>query len=258
MTIAVALRCIDGVVVGADGAETFGSGAGQYTMEQHGRKKLHVTSHTIVTVSGFVGDAQRVTDVVSTQWKKNPNLHKAKAITIGRAISGAVVQDFQKTRMPITTNRTLPAALVACATKGGPVLLEYEPDGFQPEVKMEGDTWHACIGSGQRIGDPFLAFLARSLVNRKMPTVAQAKPMVYWTLQHACDVNPGGIGPPIQMAVIEQEPGKGTRKWRARELSASERDLARDNVQRLEEVMAGSWPAVGSSESATEVPEEAA
>lgn len=262
MTIAVGFLCTDGAVVGADGAHTFAVAPGVNTIEQHGKKKLDVSDETIVTSSGFVGDAQRVTNVVENTWKQRGGIKKAEPLRIGREFAAAVTKDFRNTGVTRSTHPqfpAFPAALVACATSNGPVLVEYEATRFQPEVKSIESTWHVCIGNGQQIGDPFLAFLATTLMQGTAPTVAQAKVMAYWTLRHACEVNTGGIGPEIQMAVIELATAASTAgrgNWRARELSGDEMSLVRGNVEAIKSVMAASWPAVAESDSASVVPEQ--
>ena len=143
-------------------------------------------------------------------------LAKQGAVDIGVALSATAREHFAGTRL----NNPRLSALVAGATYKGPVLIEFDYGAFQPTVKGHGsEPAYGCIGSGQQICDPFLAFLTKVLVANEEPTLAQAKIMAYWTLRHACDFNPGGISEPIQMGVIEERSGG---KYVARELRKDE------------------------------------
>jgi hypothetical protein len=74
------------------------------------------------------------------------------------------------------------------------------------------------IGSGQPIADPFLAWIRFVFWSNRLPTLAEGRFAVYWTLSHAIRTAPGGIGPPIQMAALESKEGNVI----ARELSKDE------------------------------------
>ena len=86
MTLIVGIKCSDGIVVGADGAATFGA-MGQQTIRQSARK-LNILSHRIIVgVSGPIGLGQRINGRISALYSdgklagKNP----VEAMTIIRA-----------------------------------------------------------------------------------------------------------------------------------------------------------------------------
>ena len=69
------------------------------------------------------------------------------------------------------------------------------------------------MGSGQPLADPLLAFVSRVLWNNIMPTVEIGKFGVYWALDHAIKLAPGGVGGPIKIAILRMREGE----WKAEE-----------------------------------------
>src|SRR6266852_5420843 len=70
MTLIVGLRCHDGIVVGADGAATYGS-LGSQTIRQATSKLEIVADRLIIGTSGPVGLGQRFHAELSDAWKGN-------------------------------------------------------------------------------------------------------------------------------------------------------------------------------------------
>ena len=66
--------------------------------------------------------------------------------------------------------------------------------------------WEA--GGGQQITDPFLALLRSVYWKDGPPNVQGGIFSALWALRHACEVNPGGIKEPINIAVLVREKGK--------------------------------------------------
>ena len=75
------------------------------------------------------------------------------------------------------------------------------------------------IGSGQPLADPFLAFIRRIFWRDRLPTKAEGIFAALWTLQHAIETAPGGIGDPTQMILTEKV---SNDQWQARELPQEE------------------------------------
>ena len=67
MTLIVAIKCTDGVVVGADGAAPLGS-LGQRTVRQPVKKLTILSNQIVVGVSGPVGLGQRITHKIGKAW----------------------------------------------------------------------------------------------------------------------------------------------------------------------------------------------
>ena len=204
MTVIVGIRCKDGIVVGADGSVTFVQGQ-QRTIEQPTKKKIRlIGGKIIVASSGHAGYAQRFHNVVESLWNNNEFSGKTP-MEIAKRLSIAGLADFQETQ----TRQLDLACLVAYVANKNPVLCELSSSvGFQPEIKEEDDIWFVSVGGGQSIVDPFLGFLRSVFWKDGAPKLREGIFMALWALEHACEVNPGGINEPITISVLEGKKGK--------------------------------------------------
>jgi hypothetical protein len=134
---------------------------------------------------------QRFFAVVQKLWDSKSFSGKSE-IEIGKILASAGIADFHQTH---AMNNLEFAAMVAYPANDQPSLCEL-PGGrglFQPEIKKVDDLWFASTGSGQSITDPFLAVLRKVYWRDEAPTLQGGIFTVLWALQHACEVNPGGI-----------------------------------------------------------------
>ena len=69
-TTTVAIKCSDGVVIGADTRVT----AGYYIAHKHGKKIHKITPNIALTIAGVVADAQAIIDII----KYNVNLYELR------------------------------------------------------------------------------------------------------------------------------------------------------------------------------------
>jgi hypothetical protein len=157
----------------------------------------------IVAATGAVGFSQRLDEHVQEAIKGGVfNLAKRRECITN--ISRRVLTDFQQSIVSPHPQLGIKfGALIATVHGGEPFLAEYDPANFQPEIK-EGNIFFVSMGSGQMLADPFLAFVARVMWSGKMPTVADAKFGVFWALQHAISLAPGGVGGPIVIATLQK------------------------------------------------------
>lgn len=88
------------------------------------------------------------------------------------------------------------------------------------------------MGSAQYLTDPFLAFLRKVFWQKSIPDLPSAIFAATWTLQHAIDLNVGGVDGPIRIAVLEKDPSNNLK---ARKLSDQELDEHRERVNAAEE-----------------------
>lgn len=208
MTIIVGIRCTDGVVIGADSSVTFGPTSRQSTIEQSTDRKIEIIGdQVIVAGTGFVGHQQRFTATVKELFDKKEVWGK-NTLGIGRGLSAAGVADFSSTKAPMSQY----AALVAYkSTDHDFNLCEFSAEGFQPEIKELGGLWWVSIGSGQMIVDPFMALLQKAFWKDGPPTLRGGTFTALWALEHACELNTGGIQKPIHIATLgygKNEKGK--------------------------------------------------
>lgn len=71
-----------------------------------------------------------------------------------------------------------------------------------PPLLITEALWYCAMGSGQFIVDPFLALMCRVFWHKGSPTCQDAVFAVTWALQHAIEVNPGGINEPHRLAML--------------------------------------------------------
>lgn len=230
MTAVVGVRCTNGVVVGTDSAVTFASGQ-QRTVEQ-ATEKLHVIQdRVIVAGTGSVGLKQRFCAVVDSQCRDRFYTQRANGLEAARRFSAAAIEDFRETYL----REVKFGALVAYPVNHETYLCEFTVDDFQPEMKRRDGIWYCSMGSSQGITDPFLGFIRRVVWGDEPPNVNQGQLTVTWALDHAVELNPGGVDDPISVAVLEHDEGAGAP--RARRLDETELQELRQSKDEAEKLL---------------------
>jgi hypothetical protein len=221
VTSIVGVLCSDGVVIGSDSAATFDTGQFR-TIEQKTEKIDIVGSSVIVAGTGSVGLHQRFASIVRQAYEgsllqtfpahmggpaKIPITGKVftkdKPLEIAKTLSRAALEDMGHTYLKPGQY----AALMAFSCRREPYLCEFSIGDFQPELKEGKRLWFVSLGSAQSITDPFLGFIRRAFWGAGIPSVSDAIFAVTWTLQHAIDLNPGGVNGPVKIAVLEKLEG---------------------------------------------------
>lgn len=215
MSLIVAIRCTDGVVVGSDSAATFGS-MGQATIRQTARKIAILDGSIICAVAGAAGLSQQFSGCLSDLWQ-NENFRKSKRHDMMSCIS----INFQLCAKPLITaaaaakplfgratwGSAVAPAIVAIPHADGPTLFWFDEICAPEEVTD--DLPFVSIGSGRSIADPFLALIKRVVWKNEMPTLPLGIFSAAWTLNHAIETNPGGVAGPIDirtLTMLEGEP----------------------------------------------------
>jgi 20S proteasome alpha/beta subunit len=221
MTLIVGIKCKDGIVMGADGAATFGP-HGQPTIRQSVKNKIRRlgADQGMVGVSGHVGLGQRI--IGEIEGLRNAGQFKGSSFqvmtTIRKAIWGHIEVEMQIARAAAQAAGAGALQAVMSSTLAAVLLNAKEPCLFQfdymamPEQATD-DLPFVAIGSGQLIAEPFLAFLRRIYWPNKLPTVDEGVFAAVWTIQHAILTHHGGVGPPIQVVTLRESDG-----WKAKEM----------------------------------------
>src|SRR5882762_5100743 len=203
MTAIVGVLCRDGLVIGTDSSTTLTSGAGQRTIEQP-TEKIHIYSNAVIVAgTGQVGLGQRFGRIVEVAYEEKVFRSTQHHTAVGTELCKRAIADFVSTNV----SKGSYGALVGFTLAERPYLCEFSDADFQPEFKSE-TIWYCSMGSGQTITDPFLAFMREVFWGRGLPTVQDATFAVTWTLDHAVQINPGGINGPVRIAVMERHSGK--------------------------------------------------
>ena len=201
MTSIVGLLCEDGAVIATDSAATFVTGpSGQaVTMEQPTEKIDIIANSCIIAGTGQIGLGQRFCQVVEEVWEQRQNVEHFTAIQFATVICQNAMQNFAST----AAGKGQYGALMAFPWKGNVELCEFALADFQPELKQHRGLWYASMGSAQTITDPFLGLMRRVYWRDGPPKVPGGIFAACWTLEHAIELNPGGVAAPTRIAVLD-------------------------------------------------------
>jgi len=235
MTVIVGVLCSDGVVIGSDSSATFGL-INLPTVEQGPVTKVfNIKGCGIMAGTGSVGLLQRFRADLEKNWKPESYTGKRKE-EIGVIIAQSAIQNFNQTycsppQIPVDFKF---GALFSFFHNNEFHLIEFDPVTFQPEFKENHSIWYASMGSGMAIADSFLGLIRKVYwKDGTRPKLAHARTFVSWALDHAIDVNPGGINGPAQIAVLEKKDGGG----KVRILTVDELQECASGVKKIEEHM---------------------
>ncbi|MEN6518613.1 MAG: hypothetical protein ABFC38_10530 [Methanospirillum sp.] len=204
MTAIVGILCQDGIVIGTDSSATFSCTPTIRTIEQKTKKIEIIDKKIIVAGTGEVGLGQRFCNIVEDEYKNH--LFKKHHILVGKTLSKKGIEDFASTHLGVGGY----GAIVAYHEGNNFHLCELSPINFQPEFKKpDNDLWFVSIGGGQPITDPFLGFMRRVFWDDGLPSVVDAVFISAWTLNHAIELNTGGINGPLQIATIKKNTRTG-------------------------------------------------
>jgi 20S proteasome alpha/beta subunit len=226
MTAIVGVLCRDGLVIGTDSSTTFSTGMGPNTIEQPTEKLQIFYDSVIVAGTGQVGLGQRFGRVVNSAYEQKVFRGDLHYTIIGTALCTETLKDFSSTGMKPGQY----GALVGFSHGNKVCMCEFAIVDFQPEFKTE-KLWYCSMGSGQLITDPFLGFMREVFWAKGQPTVQDATFAVTWTLDHAVQVNPGGINGPVRIAVME----KRSSRYEARILQDADLEEHRQNIQQAKD-----------------------
>jgi hypothetical protein len=170
-------------------------------IEQPTKKIEIIGGITIVAGTGQIGLGQRFCNFVDKAYREQLFVKNKNPVEIVTQLTKRTLDDFISTHVSAGSY----GAMMAFTNGDDFNLCEFDPKTFQPELKrLEKKLLFCSMGSGQAITDPFLGLMKKVFWGDEIPTVAEAKFITAWTLQHAIDLNPGGINGPIQMAAIRK------------------------------------------------------
>jgi hypothetical protein len=212
VTVIVAWKCTDGIVVGADSAATLGSHGQQTVKESIASKLAIVRDSLILAVSGPISLAQKYEEELESY--PTPDFNALRNKAPGKAceeITGLFWKHaeaaYQRSAVVAhaTGNRAalvdaLHGSVVALRIKGQDRLFQFTDTCAGEEATEQ--LPYLSIGSGQQNADPFLAFIRRTFWRDAIPSLAGGIFATLWTLDETILSAPGGIGGPPTMAIL--------------------------------------------------------
>ena len=217
MTLIVGIKCKDGIVMGSDGAATLGT-MGQTTIVQPVRKLETISNAIVLGVSGPIGIGQTFKGVIKKLWEEDKFHGKKEPYEAMEILSKSLWEhlkpEFQKASIAksvidnIALISTICSVLIAIPISKKLCLFQFNQQ-CSPE-EATGNLPFVSIGSGQKIADPFLAFLRRIFWPNEdeLPSLEEGILTVLWTLEHAIRTHPGGVSDPKQIITIKKENNK--------------------------------------------------
>ncbi|TGD95862.1 hypothetical protein [Methylobacterium nonmethylotrophicum] len=228
MTVIVGALCSDGIVIGADSMSTSGNGRSPLIQVRSDDKIRVIGGKVIVVGTGSIGLAQRFEAIVEQSWREE--VFERGCQECGTSIAALARHEFTTSGVHFSPGAGLDfGAMVAAPIRDAPELIEFNTFDLQPERKTRRRHWVA-MGAGQTLADPFLAFVSRVLWDGREPTVAAATVGLCWAIEHAIHYAPGGVGPPVRLAVLRREAGE----WRATLLEDDALQEPRQHIAEIE------------------------
>lgn len=227
MTAVVGILCSNGVVVGTDSSATFAHTSSFATIEQTTEHKLVVLEERVLVAgTGPVGFGQRFRLLLNQLLQQN--LLDGKPMEAAKQVSAAMIRDLVQTGCSPGDF----GALVAFPSADDFHLCEFGVPDFQPEFKE--DLWYCSMGSTQPITDPFLALMRDIFWESGPPNVQDGMFAATWALEHAIQVNPGGVNGPARIGVLQRDE---SGELRARGLKTEELDEHRQNIEAAKDAL---------------------
>jgi len=205
MTVIVGILCKDGVVIGADSAASFDDGA-DFTIEQPTTKIDIIHGRIIVAGTGAIGLGQRFKNLVKKASDDDLFAKGNSPFDVTKTLTRCTIDDFVETYIGVPEkggefSKAGYGALLAFPLGNKFDLCEFPTRNFQPELKDD-KIWFVSMGRGQKLTDPFLGFMRDVFWKESLPTRAEGIFTTVWAIQHAIDLNTGGINGPVQIAEL--------------------------------------------------------
>ncbi len=224
MTVVLALRCADGLVIASDSQATEILVGG--TPVRSDTQKLRKLGKSIIYgASGSQGLAQRITDKLADQAPKLGTNRPARDIgEVIRCTATPLQQNAMNSwvQIPGTVGESWGAVFAGWA-KDGPFIFEVDINGA-----AQFKSPSAATGSGYAFAG--LALTSVLHHNVEMQTLVAARAIAYRVVEDICKASAYGVGLPVQMGVVTkdgaqeldttelEETNQLVNLWKAREI----------------------------------------
>jgi len=224
MTLILALACKDGVVIAADSQATFTGSTPRVRVPE---QKLWQIRHAPIVfgVSGQVGMAQKVKTELERIHSNVLSGPIAESRPTFKKFVFKVLKDATEHFVPIdaTGGKPICNTIIAGYTDDAPWILEINCNGLDEQHEHRG---FFALGSGEAFAHFACASMQHHAVRQMGMRAAQV--LAYRTIQTAIEIAAEGLGPPVQMWVIDSSG--------ARALDKGELEIISDTVDTWREL----------------------
>lgn len=244
MTVVVAFRCTDGVVVAADSMHmTIAKG---HPLAHHpGKKVWRLSDEMMCACAGNLGLADRFRFVAKMSYQEIQ--YHNDPIEYCSQISKALKKQFQTTDVPFPADFGAVYAYVhqdehhCCVFDGG----------LQPRL-LDSHHFYLSLGSGKLSADPFLRLLVDMFCPDGPPNVQDGRFLATWAVQYVIQTNPGGVAGPIRIGTIDRASGG---KLVTQELPDEEVERHEEAIESAVETLRTWWEDFRIGDAAHDIPE---
>lgn len=216
MTLVIGILCKDGVVVASDSEVTLSNEIGG----QRAKKIFLADSRTIFSGAGDVGMGQTFLEHFKTEIHRDqffegvelPTKLKDKILSSLSSVGAPFREAWRNSK---NFNEGFDS-IVAIPHNDTPYLFSITAN-YHACMATDDIPWFSA-GKGSPAADAYLIFIRRLLWGGMRPSLAQGKFAATWTIEYVKQSISGGVGGPIQMAVLSG----GGSTWKAKEISSAE------------------------------------
>jgi proteasome beta subunit len=199
VTVIVAVRCADGVVLATDSQGT-AQLPGNLPVKSHALKVWKLGKHFVYAGTGGQGAGQRVhANLTALAPKLNVGKPAADAATLIRSTVNPIQQQVLKEWVQLPSTQPESWGGIFCGwSKEGPWIFEIDPSGpsqFHDPI--------ASTGSGHALAHTALVSVAHFDVGKQ--PLEGVKAIAYRAIESTCASSAYGVGMPVQMAVVTKD-----------------------------------------------------
>jgi len=202
MTLIVALRCRDGVVIASDSQATVSQFISQ-PAKMHTKKLSPLGKRAVWASAGDVGLQQKIADILAAH--PTPGIWENDVKEIRQNFKDIVIPVMKKALMeyvPATQKASLATAhlLVAGRTRGRSWILEVDPNGTDT---LNDEFGFCAVGSGSIFAHHALADIRHHCVHEQSTFYGQV--LAHRVVNGAIECAASGLGGPVQMWAVTDD-----------------------------------------------------
>jgi 20S proteasome alpha/beta subunit len=231
MTLIVGIKCTDGIVMGADSAQTM-----QGYMHQSTKKLATIGEDLVIGSSGAGCVAHQLRwalEAAASNGAIDTKDLRSAARSLKRQMLPVIKQNYEVCANLRQISSSPPADPSSESLVAVPVANEVRLFHFNcacSPIEITDDVCFGSIGSGIFAANPFLLLMKRTWWANNQPSVAVGVVATVWALEHAIQTSSGGVAEPKQLITLTCQNGQ----WKAKEFSPHELVDHHETIRGLE------------------------